>query len=232
MFHQRQEHWPSSIQAHLPIQNRRLPWHHICIGDNASPLPRQISLCRLDHTKQLHQFRLSQARTKLIKPTNRLPHLPLNPRTRSEEVSWRNQSIAEAGSTHTFSFVSLGTQLQLFAAALSIFFEKRVCAQTNSNTYYNSQDVTKKSFCNQIALNKFFAAKFLSVIDRRVQRWLRMCKQASISCKQVNNNILSFSKLLDQILNGSFQMNLPASFKNIQKSPRNAPPVEPKQANA
>jgi hypothetical protein len=40
----------------------------------------------------------------------------------------------------------------------------------------------KKNFPNQIALNNFFAAKFLFAIDRRVQRWLRMCEQANTSC--------------------------------------------------
>jgi hypothetical protein len=59
-----------------------------------------------------------------------------------------------------------------------------------------------------------------------------MCKQASISCKQVNDNILNFDNLLDQVLNEAFQMNHPASFKKIQNSPRNAPSVKPKQANA
>ncbi len=58
-----------------------------------------------------------------------------------------------------------------------------------------------------------------------------MCEQASISCTQVHDNILNFNDLLDQVLNGSFQMNLLASFKKIMKSPQNAPSVEPKHAN-
>jgi hypothetical protein len=36
----------------------------------------------------------------------------------------------------------------------------------------------KNSFRDQIALNEFFAAKFLFAIDRRAQRWLRSYKQA------------------------------------------------------
>jgi hypothetical protein len=73
--------------------------------------------------------------------------------------------------------------------------------------------------------------KFLFAIDRRVQRWLRMCEQVSISCTQEIDNVLNFDNLIDQVLNGSFQMNLPASFKKIDYSPRNAPSIEPKQAN-
>jgi hypothetical protein len=59
-----------------------------------------------------------------------------------------------------------------------------------------------------------------------------MCEQASVSCTQVNNNILNFDNLLDQVLKGSFQMNLPPSFKKIKNSPRNAPSIKPKQAKA
>ncbi len=59
-----------------------------------------------------------------------------------------------------------------------------------------------------------------------------MCEQASISCTQVNNNILNCNDLLDHVLNESFQKNLPASFKKIENSSRNAPSIEPKQANA
>jgi hypothetical protein len=59
-----------------------------------------------------------------------------------------------------------------------------------------------------------------------------MREQASVSCTQVNNNILNFNDLLDQVLNGSFQMNLPPSFKKIKNSPRNAPSIKPKQAKA
>ncbi len=41
-----------------------------------------------------------------------------------------------------------------------------------------------------------------------------MCEQAVTTRMQVNDNILNFDDLLEQILNGVFQMNLPASFKN------------------
>jgi hypothetical protein len=124
--------------------------------------------------------------------------------------------------------VGLGTQLQLFAAALSIFFGKENVCTDKLKYLLLLLGCNKKRFCDQIALNKFFATKFLFAIDRRVQRWLRMCEQASVSCTQVNDNILNFDNLLDQVLNRSFQMNLPTSFKKIKNSPCNAPSVESK----
>jgi hypothetical protein len=128
-------------------------------------------------------------------------------------------------------FVGLGTQLQHFAVALSIVFGEECVCMDKLKYLLLLVGHNKMSFCNQIALDNLFAAKFLFAINRRVQRWLRMCEQASISCTQVHDNILNFNDLLDQVLNGSFQMNLLASFKKIMKSPQNAPSVEPKHAN-
>jgi hypothetical protein len=107
-------------------------------------------------------------------------------------------------------FVGLQIQLKLLVAASSIFFGKESMRTGKLKYLLLLVGCNKKSFCDQIALDKFFATKFLFAIDRRVQRWLRMCEQARDSCIQVNNNILNFNNLLDQVLNGSFQMNLPS----------------------
>jgi hypothetical protein len=128
-------------------------------------------------------------------------------------------------------FVGLGTQLQLFAAALSIIFGEESVSTDKLKYILLLVGCNQKSFCNQIALDVFYAMKFLLSINRRVQRWPRMCEQASIPCTQVNDNILNFDDVLDQVLNGFFQMNLPPSFKKIENSSRNAPSVKPKEAN-
>jgi hypothetical protein len=98
---------------------------------------------------------------------------------------------------------------------LSIFFgSKRFCTE-KLNQLLLLVGCNKKPFHNQIALNVIFAVKFLFAVDQRVQRWLRSCKQASIVRTQVNSNVLKFKDLLEQVLNGAFQMNLPASFKKV-----------------
>jgi hypothetical protein len=124
-------------------------------------------------------------------------------------------------------FVGLGTQLQLFATVLSIFFGSKSFCTEKLNQLLLLVGRNKKHFCNQIALNKFFAAKFLFAVDWRVQTWLRLCKQASITCTQVNNNILKFEDLLKQVLNGAFQMKMPASFKKVANSFKNADAEKP-----
>ncbi len=130
-------------------------------------------------------------------------------------------------------FIGIGAQLQLFAAVASSIFLGEGSVSTDTLKYLiHILGRNKKSFHDQIALNIFFAAKFLFAIDRRVQRWLRMCKQASVSCTQVNDNILNIDDLIDQVLSRSFQMNFPTSFKKIKNLPCNAPSVKSKQANA
>jgi hypothetical protein len=76
----------------------------------------------------------------------------------------------------------------------------------------------KKSFPDQIALDNFFAAKFLFAIDKQVQRWLRLCKTVHNSHTQVNDRILHFDDLIDTVLNGTFHMTLPLSFAKISGS--------------
>jgi hypothetical protein len=115
-------------------------------------------------------------------------------------------------------FVGLGTQLQLVATASSIFFGSDSFCTEKLSQLLLLIGHNKKPFHNQIALDKFFTAKFLFAVDRRVQRWFRSCEQASIARTQVNNNVLKFKDLLEQVLNGAFQMNLPASFKKVANS--------------
>ncbi len=42
-----------------------------------------------------------------------------------------------------------------------------------------------------------------------------MCEQATILRTQVNDKMLNFGDLVEEILNGSFHMSLPAAFKKI-----------------
>ena len=111
--------------------------------------------------------------------------------------------------------VHVRTQLQLFATTSSIFFGSESICSEKLNQLLLLVGQNKKPIQDQIALDEFFAAKFLFAVDRRVQRWLRSCEQAVTTPMQVNDNILNFDDLLEQILNGVFQMNLPASFKKV-----------------
>jgi hypothetical protein len=42
-----------------------------------------------------------------------------------------------------------------------------------------------------------------------------MCKLATVSCSQVDNRVLHFDLIIDDILNGQFRTILPATFKKV-----------------
>jgi hypothetical protein len=42
-----------------------------------------------------------------------------------------------------------------------------------------------------------------------------MCKLATVSCSQVDNRVLHFNLIIDNILNGQFRTILPATFKKV-----------------
>jgi hypothetical protein len=110
----------------------------------------------------------------------------------------------------------LRMQFQLFTAAAKIFFGKESICTTNLCQLLLQITRNKKSFRDQIALNKFCAAKYLFAVDRRVQCWMKMCKQAYHTRPEVKDSILQFDNLIDKVLNGTFHLILPLTFKKIQ----------------
>jgi hypothetical protein len=112
-------------------------------------------------------------------------------------------------------FDGMGNQLNLFAAALSIFFGKESICTASLDQLVLLVGRNKKNLCDQIAMDKFFAAKFLLPVDRRVQRWLRMCENCTLTQTSVNDKVIDFRDLLEHVLNGTFVMTLPPSFKVV-----------------
>ncbi len=110
----------------------------------------------------------------------------------------------------------LGIQIQLFAVTSTIFFGNESICTTNLRQLLLLVSRNKKNFCNQIAIDEFFAANFLFAISRRVQRWLKSCVQAFHSCAEVNDRVLQFGNLIDNVLHGTFQPILSPAFKKVQ----------------
>ncbi len=115
-------------------------------------------------------------------------------------------------------FNSLGIQIQLVGAASSIFFGKGSICTSSLSLLLSTISQNKKSFRDQIALGKFFAAKFLFAVDKQVRRWLKSCALAQNSRTQVNDRILQFDNLINAVLNGTFHMMLPKAFKKVSGS--------------
>ena len=128
-------------------------------------------------------------------------------------------------------FDGLGSQLVLFATASAIFFGKESICTDKLDQLVLLVGRNKKALRDQIALDEFFPSKFLFAVDRRVQRWLRTCQHATLSRKHVNDNVLDFDNLLEQVLNGSFHIILPASFKKIEVASAGATKSTPAGGN-
>jgi hypothetical protein len=112
-------------------------------------------------------------------------------------------------------YTLLGVQLQYFVGAVEIFFGSKSIAAFVMRRLLLQMGHHKKQFRDIIALNKWFAACFLFVINKRFQYWLNKCKQAQISRADVNDRIMDFSDVIKLVLNGTFTMPLPPSFQRI-----------------
>jgi hypothetical protein len=73
-------------------------------------------------------------------------------------------------------------------------------------------------------LDKEFPAIFLLAVDLRLQIWLKECKSAKDQNK-VYNTIINFASLVNQVIFGSFHMDLPPTFK--MKSQEEPPALGP-----
>jgi hypothetical protein len=66
-------------------------------------------------------------------------------------------------------------------------------------------------------LDEEFPAKFLLAVDTRVQIWLTDCKSAK-KHEEVDDSMIDFRPLINQVIFGSFHMILPPTFS--MKSPK------------
>ena len=117
-------------------------------------------------------------------------------------------------------FDSIGSQLVLFATVSGILFGKESVCTVKLDQLVLLVSQNKKALRDQIAFDEWFAAKLLFALDKRVQHWLRSCKNATVSPSHVTDYILDFENLLEQVFNSIFHIVLPMSFKKIKVEPR------------
>jgi hypothetical protein len=116
-------------------------------------------------------------------------------------------------------FNSMGNQLQLFAAGCEIFFGKESVCSTSVRQLLITIGRNKKTFQDHITLDDLFVAKFMLAANRIFQCWLSMCECTTISQSQVDDRVLQFDSIMEDILNGQFNMTLPAIFNKIKSNP-------------
>jgi hypothetical protein len=113
-------------------------------------------------------------------------------------------------------FNSMWTQFHFFAAACEVFFGDESVCSTSLRQLLITISCNKKTFRDHMALDDLFVAKFMLAVDRRIQRWFGMCERVTVSRSQVDDRVLQFNSLMEDILNGQFIMTLPATFKKVK----------------
>ena len=116
---------------------------------------------------------------------------------------------------------SFGHQLKNFWGLSSFFFgENSVLSQALEPLLGTISNHTLTFEAAQLR-DKNFATKLGYAIDTRVFRWLQQCR-TNHSRTQVNDSLLQFDHLIDQVLTDSFLQVLPTTFKNFQHPTKKA----------
>eukprot|EP00957_Ditylum_brightwellii_P179463 13671028-Ditylum_brightwellii.AAC.1 len=66
-------------------------------------------------------------------------------------------------------------------------------------------------------MDEQFPAKFLYYVDKKFQRFLKQCRNAS-NRSEVDDNVLNFSQAIEDVIKGRFNMRLPPVFQMIDNS--------------
>ena len=106
------------------------------------------------------------------------------------------------------NFHELQEQLLMFTVATNILFGKLSIGSQCLKALLNMMNRYKSIFKAKECLDKEFPAKFLFAVDTRFQIWLNNCKSAKFR-NEVNELIIDFWPLINQVIFGSFNMTPP-----------------------
>ncbi len=102
-------------------------------------------------------------------------------------------------------------QLKYFAGACEIFFGQHSAATASIKVLIFSIEKYKHIFKAREARETTFVSKFLFAIDTCMQMWLEEC-MSQPTRNRVDDSILNFEPVIDQVRFGSFDIILPPTF--------------------
>ncbi len=111
-------------------------------------------------------------------------------------------------------FTTLGMQLQYFVGAVEILFGADSISRVELRKLLLQIARYKKQFRDMIALDEWFAPRFLYAVDKQVQLFLTEFKLAETRLK-VNDRHLDFTDIIQTVLYGTFTMSLPPTFQKV-----------------
>lgn len=112
-------------------------------------------------------------------------------------------------------------QVRFFGGACSIFFGPESIGTEGIKKLFDLMNKYRTEFENAVALDPLFASKLLFAFDNRFQRWMVECKRAR-DRSEVNDRIINFSDIIDDVLNRRFVLQLPPSFREFNPTDSDA----------
>ena len=122
------------------------------------------------------------------------------------------QGIVTPADIHSF-----GHQMKNFWGLSTFFFGKDSLLSQALEPLLHDISVHTLTFEAAQLRDKLFATKLGYAIDTRVFRWLQLCRNSK-DRNQVNDSLLNFSFLFNQVLTDSFLQLLPTTFKKFSST--------------
>ncbi len=126
--------------------------------------------------------------------------------------AWNKQEVHPP-----MNFHELQQQLLMFTVTMDNLFGKLSIGSQCLKVLSNMINRYKSTFKAKECLDEEFPAEFRFEVDTRFQVWLNDCKSAKF-CNEVNNLIIHFQPLINQVIFDSFNMTLPPTFS--MKAPK------------
>ena len=117
------------------------------------------------------------------------------------------------------TFDQLHRQIKFLRVAFKIVTGEASSATGELSRLVDQIESVRHNINAKLVNDKFVCAKILLAIDRRLQIHIEDCSNAG-DRTEVDVDVLNFGRVLADIKLGTFQMDLPPSFKDLSNSPK------------
>ncbi len=120
-------------------------------------------------------------------------------------------------------YYEMGNQITYFKGGVEIFFGNASKLAAGLGDFIADLESNRQVFMVAAAMDELFCAKVLFAIDFRAQRWMGQCRDAGGDRSTVDDSIVDFGDITEQVLNGSFDRKLPPTFIGKPPTPVTTP---------
>ena len=124
------------------------------------------------------------------------------------------ESALKQGIKVPTSIESLKYSILNLVSAARFFFSDHSFLVKELSKVFNHLVRNRDTYRSLYATDRNFIAMYLYAIDTRIQLWLGDCERAE-DRDEVNDNIIDFSLILEQVVTRNFNYKLPQSIRNV-----------------